>query len=70
MPERTRTITLVLDNEAVQELIDAAHPKHRRVMTQIESVAGQVIVRTNRSTDGGASIVGRHRHLGVDRRGR
>lgn len=30
--------TLVLDNEAVQALLDAAHPKHRRVLSLVEEV--------------------------------
>jgi hypothetical protein len=32
---------VVLDNEAVQALVDPAHPKHRQVVSQAQVVAGR-----------------------------
>lgn len=37
----TPTRTVVLDNEAVQALIDPAHRKHRRAVSIIEAVTGR-----------------------------
>jgi hypothetical protein len=37
--------TVVFDNEAVQALVDVAHPKHRRVLAVIEAVASRNLRR-------------------------
>ena len=36
---KATTRTVVFDNEAVQALVDVAHPKHRRVLAAVEATA-------------------------------
>lgn len=41
----SRPRTVVLDNEAVQALLDPKHRKHRRVLSSVESVASRNLTR-------------------------
>jgi len=45
--------TVVLDKEAVQSLIDDAHPKHRRVLAVVEAV----VTRNRRHTSSSRLVV-------------
>ena len=42
----TETRTVVLDNEAVQALLDPDHRKHRRALSVVEAVAARAKVRS------------------------
>jgi len=44
--------TIVLDNEAVQALVDARHAKHRRVLAHLEGI----VVRRKRGHPGRAAV--------------
>jgi hypothetical protein len=43
-----RPATIVLDNEAIQALADAAHPKHRRALSFVEVARQRNLRRTGR----------------------
>jgi hypothetical protein len=42
---KAATRTVVLDHEAVQALVDVAHPKHRRVLAAVEATAARNLRR-------------------------
>ena len=42
---RATTRTVILDNEAVQALVDVAHAKHRRVLAAVEATAARNLRR-------------------------